>query len=162
MKQELMEILDECKGQLNDIETRINALPALDKGRQYFTNYALIKACGTAELVYRSIVADYFAKLSDVRINTYLDKTIRKGSMSPTYEKMQELLKKFDEQWQKNFQHAVDQRADKEKLIKATQSLVNNRHSFAHGNTPTATFLDIKQYYSDIVTLIGIFDSIVC
>lgn len=101
MKQELQDMLDECTAELNDIEARINALPSLDKGRQYFTNYALIKACGTVEFVYRSIVADHFSQLTNSRIDTYLDATIRKGSMSAKYEMMQNLLGKFDDQWKK-------------------------------------------------------------
>lgn len=161
MKQELQDMLDECTAELNDIEARINALPSLDKGIKYFTNYALIKACGTVEFVYRSIVADHFSQLTNSRIDTYLDATIRKGSMSAKYEMMQNLLGKFDDQWKKDFQNAVKARVDKEKLITASNSLVNNRHSFAHGKPPTATFLDIKQYYVDVVELIRVFDSIV-
>ena len=146
MKQELQDMLDECTAELNDIEARINALPSLDKGRQYFTNYALIKACGTVEFVYRSIVADHFSQLSNSRIDTYLDSTIRQGSNSAKYENMKKILNKFDTQWGTNFQMAV----------KA------NRHNFAHGKSPTATFLEIKQYYTDVVSLIQIFDTIVC
>lgn len=161
MKQELRDMLNECTAELNDIESRISASPALDKGRQYLTNYALIKACGTVEFVYRSIVADFFSQLADVRVDTYLDTTIRKGSMSAKYENMKQLLGKFDEQWKKNFQESVNARSDKDKLINASNSLVTNRHLFAHGKPPTATFLEIKQYYLDVVELIGVFDSIV-
>ena len=162
MKQELQDMLDLCLLELDDIEERINNLPILDKARQYLTNYALIKSSGTAEFVYRSIIADYFSKLSDSKIDTYLYNSIRKGSMSATYDNMKKLLGKFDDNWQKDFKNAVQSRSDKNKLIDASTSLVNNRHSFAHGKPPTATFLDIKQYYADVVQLIEILDSIVC
>ena len=76
MKQELQDMLDECTAELNDIEARINALPSLDKGRQYFTNYALIKACGTVEFVYRSIVADHFSQLTNSRIDSHVQKNV--------------------------------------------------------------------------------------
>lgn len=161
MKQELQDMLDECTAELNDIETRIINMPTLDKGRQYFTNYALIKSCGTVEFVYRSIVADYFMQLSDSRIDTYLDSTIRQGSNSAKYDNMNKLLKKFDTQWCDAFKSAVKSRQDGQQLIAASNSLVTNRHAFAHGKSPTATFLEIKQYYSDVVELIRIFDSIV-
>lgn len=82
--------------------------------------------------------------------------------MSAKYEMMQKLLGKFDDQWKKDFQKAVSVRPDKDKLISASNSLVNNRHYFAHGKPPTATFLEIKQYYADVVSLIQIFDTIVC
>lgn len=162
MKRELQDMLDECIDELTDIEMRINVLPPLDKARQYLSNYALIKACGTAEFVYRSIVADYFSVLSDSRIDTYLDSTVRQGSNSAKYDNMRGLLKKFDEQWANNFKSVVQGRTDGQRLIDASNSLVTNRHTFAHGSMPTATFLDIKNYYLDVVELIRIFDSIVC
>lgn len=162
MKQELREMLDQCTEELNDIGERISTLSPLDKVRRYFTNYALIKACGTVEFVYRSIVADYFSQLSNNRIDTYLDETIRKGSMSAKYDMMKNLLGKFDEQWKKDFQNAVGSASNKNQMIDASNSLVNNRNTFAHGKSPTATFLEIKQYYADVVQLIQIFDDIVC
>lgn len=161
MKQELQDMLDECTAELDDIEDRIDALPSLDKGRKYFTNYALIKACGTVEFVYRSIVADYFSQLTNSRIDTYLDMKIRKGSMSAKYEMMMKLLGEFDDQWKRDFKNAVEVRTDGARLKSASESLVTNRHYFAHGRPPTATFLDIKQYYVDVVELIRVFDSIV-
>ena len=87
MKQELQDMLADCTAELSDIEAKINALPALDKSRQYFSNYALIKACGTVEFVYRSIVADHFSQLGDTKIDKYLDTAIRQGSNSAKYEK---------------------------------------------------------------------------
>lgn len=136
-------------------------MPSLDKGRQYFTNYALIKACGTVEFVYRSIVADHFSQLSNSRIDTYLDTTVRQGSNSAKYENMKKLLNKFDRQWGDSFQTTVQGLDNGSRLIDASNSLVTNRHNFAHGKAPTATFLEIKQYYLDVVQLITVFDSIV-
>ena len=106
MKSELQALINECTDEINDIETRIVTMSALDKEIRYLTHYALIKASGTAEFVYRSIVADHFSALSDSRIDTYLDAEIRRGSMSVKYEMMLKLLGKFDEQWRKNFQKA--------------------------------------------------------
>lgn len=161
MKQELQDMLADCTAELNDIEVRINSLPSLDKGRQYFTNYALIKACGTVEFVYRSIVADHFSQLSNSRIDTYLDTTVRQGSNSAKYENMKKLLNKFDHQWGDSFHTTVQGLGNGSRLIDASNSLVTNRHNFAHGKAPTATFLEIKQYYLDVVQLITVFDSIV-
>lgn len=162
MKRELQDLIDECTTEINDIETRIVAMPALDKGVRYLTHYALIKASGTAEFVYRSIVADYFSALSNSRIDTYLDAAIRQGSMSAKYSNMCTLLGKFDEQWQSSFKSAVKAHPNSQRIIAASDSLVTNRHDFAHGKTPTATFNDIKNYYFDVLELIKILDSIVC
>lgn len=161
MKSELQNLINECTAEINDIEVRISAMPSLDKGVRYLTYYALMKASGITEFVYRSIVADHFSALSSSRIDTYLDAAVRKGSMSVKYEVMCSLLGKFDEQWQKNFKRAVAARQDSQKIIEASNSLVRNRHDFAHGKTPTATFNDIKNYYLDVLELIKVFDSVV-
>ena len=72
------------------------------------------------------------------------------------------ILGKFDAQWQSTFKSAVQAAPNSQRLISASNSLVKNRHLFAHGKPPTATFLDIKAYYLDVVTLINIFDATVC
>ena len=94
MNSELRNILNECSSELDDIEQRIDQLKVFDKESKYLTCYALIKACGTAEFVYRSIIADYFAKFQDDKIDQYIDNTVRKGSMSATYDNMLKLLQK--------------------------------------------------------------------
>lgn len=161
MKTDLQDLIDECTIELNDIEGRLDNLPALDKERLYLTQYALIKSCGTVEFVYRSIVADYFDQSSLVQIHTYIDNTVRSGSMSATYDNMNKLLKKFDSNWANTFKNSVQSHPNAQRLISSSNSLVNNRHLFAHGKPPTATFRDIKNYYFDVLQLVNILDSIV-
>ena len=161
MKNELQNQLAECSRQLNDIDTKISALQPFDKTRAYLTQYALIKVCGTLEYVYRSIVADFFDQSSLTQIHTYLDKTVRNGSMSAKYDNMSGLLGKFDATWRNNFVNAIQNRSDGQRLIASTNSLVTNRHLFAHGQPPTATFNDILQYYKDALILINELDAAV-
>ena len=126
MKQELENGLKECTEELNDIEKRLKKLSAFDKERNYLTKYALIKACGTAEYTYRSIVVDYFSQL-DSRIDTYLKKKVRNSSGSAEYKNMKGLLGQFDAQWRKNFKDAVDARPNGQRLIDASNSLVKKQ-----------------------------------
>lgn len=161
MKTELSNQLAECTRQLSEIDTKISALQPFDKVRAYLTQYALIKACGTLEFVYRSIVADYFDQSSLTQIHTYLDKTVRSGSMSATYDNMSSLLGKFDSNWRSAFKNAVQARPDGQRIIASAKSLVTNRHLFAHGQSPTATFNDIFQYYNDALELINELDAVV-
>ena len=161
MKNELQDLIHECTTELNEIEQRINELPSLDKMRLYLTNYALIKACGTLEYVYRSIIADFFDQSPLTQIHTYIEKTVRSGSMSATYDNMSGLLGKFDDRWRNDFKNLVQQHANSQRIISASNSLVNNRHLFAHGQAPTASFMDIYHYYQDTLELIQILDAVV-
>lgn len=147
MKTELQGQLDECFEELIDVEGKIDILPSFDKTKLYLTQYALIKASGTLEFVYRAIVADFFDQSSLPQIHKYIEKTVRDGSMSATYDNMSGLLGKFDDDWKKEFQSIVKKRSDEQRIIDSSNSLVRNRHLFAHGKYPTATFKDIFQYY---------------
>ena len=161
MKQDLQALMNDCSAEIADIDARISAMPPLDKGKTYYTQYALIRACGTIEYVYRSIVADFFTQYNISQIDKYLDQQVRSGSMSATYQKMKELLKAFDDNWETTFKNSVSTHPDFTRITTSVASLVNNRHQFAHGKPTTATFSDIKQYYSDATILIQLFDQAV-
>ena len=161
MKQELQDMISACSTELADIGNKMANLAPLDKTKSYLTQYALIRACGTIEFVYRSIVADFFDQFGVDQIETYIDKTVRRGSMSCTYDNMRSLLGKFDDSWSNNFKRLVNQHPDGQRMMSSVNSLVTNRHLFAHGRPPTATFSDICQYYQDGLSLIGLFDSVV-
>lgn len=160
MNSELQAMLGESKEELEDIAMRIRETSPFDECRKYLTNYALIRAAGTAEYVYRAIIADYFAALGNAKIDKYLDKAIRQGSMSATYENMSNLLGKFDEKWKSEFSQSVNRNEHGEQIKASAKSLVQNRHAFAHGRPITASFSDIKSYYQDMILLIEIFNSV--
>lgn len=161
MKTELQTLINTCSSELTDIDNKISALPPLDKSRFYLTQYALIRTCGTVEFVYRSIVADYFDQFPVPQVHTYIENTVRIGSMSATYENMCKLLKKFDGGWCSNFKAAVQRHQHSNRIISSATSLVNNRHLFAHGKPPTATFRNIYDYYLDTLELIRLLDGVV-
>lgn len=165
MNSDIQQMIDSCKEELEDIESRLQTLSATDSCRKYLTNYSLIKACGTAEFAYRSIIADYFKKYASPQIDTYLENTIRNASSSAKYDNMSNLLAKFDKAWSDAFKAAVashvdgkSNNKDGQRLISSSNSLITNRHNFAHGKNPTVGFLDIKNYFYDVVTLINLLD----
>lgn len=160
MKSELQSLIEDCNAEMNDIESKLTSLDAFDKTKLYLTKYALMKASGTLEFVFRSIVADFFDDCSS-QVVTYIEKTVRTGSMSSTYDNMKSLLKKFDDAWASEFQSRVNSASDKQRIIDSAKSIVTNRHSFAHGREPTATFGEIKTYYTDALQLINILDLVV-
>lgn len=74
---------------------------------------------------------------------------------------MSGLLGKFDDSWRNNFRNTVQQHDNCQRIISSSNSLVANRHLFAHGQAPTASFNDIYQYYQDTLVLIQILDTVV-
>ena len=161
MKSELQDRLNDCEAELVDIDERLENLDPFDKTRKYLTYYALIRACGTAEYVYRAIVADYFTSLGDTKIDKFLNKAVREGSMSASYNNMCNLLQRFDDNWKEQFSQEVKNHPDGNRIISSAKSLVANRHAFAHGRSISASFSDIKLYYMDMMILIEVFDNAV-
>lgn len=161
MNSVLTTLITDCTNELSDIKNKVDALPPLDKTKIYFTNYALIKACGTVEYVYRGIIADFVENGASQQIVKYIDATIRNGSMSPTYDNMCGILVRFDDNWLSTFKIRVNRRTDRNKIISSSNSLVTNRHAFAHGKNSTATLVEIIDYYQDVVKLIYELDAVV-
>src|SRR5665647_935780 len=146
MRRPIAARLRECDGQLNDIETRINA-DTFNDINIYLTNYAIIKACGTIEVTFKSIIADYFNKSKIQQVHTFLDNKVRSDSMNPNYTNIIKLLKAFDDNWASDFKSRINAHQDKEQLLDSLKSLNNSRNRFAHGNSPTLSIQQVKQYY---------------
>lgn len=161
MKPDLQQQIAECTTELTDIDQRIAALPPLDSLKLYLTKYALIRSCGTLEHVYKAIIADFFDQFPSQQMYTYLEGTVRLSSDSATYEKMCKFLGKFDQTWKDTFKQNVQQNPDGQRIIQSAESLVKNRHRFAHGHNPTATFGEIQRYFNDALQLVIILDQIV-
>lgn len=156
----MQEQLQQCKAELDNIDSIIRSSP-LDKNVPYLTMYALIKSCGTIEYVFKSIVADYFSISTIPQIHTYIDNTVREGYSSPKYDNICRLIRKFDDKWTKAFKQNIEDHPNKNKIIDSINSLVNNRHQFAHGKNPTVSFKEIQNYYSDSVEVLNILDAVV-
>lgn len=161
MNVNVQNLLNDCGNELNKIDQIINSLGPLDQTRAFLTKYALIKTSGTLEYAYRSIIADHFSQYNIPQIDTYLNISIRESPSSVKYDNICTILGKFDVNWKNNFKTTITSRRDGNQLIQASNSLVNNRHAFAHGKEPTATLNDIKQYYNDIIIMINELDQIV-
>lgn len=56
-------LINDCSNELLSIKAIIDRLPPLDKEKAYLTKYALIKSCGTVELVYLFNCCRLFCKV---------------------------------------------------------------------------------------------------
>lgn len=157
MKKYLKKQLKDCQEELNTIN-RIMPRNPLDSSVYFFTMYALVKACGTIEYVFKAIISDFFNKSKIKQIKYYIAKSIRESSNNPSYSKICEILEKFDKTWNNDFKSNINILPDKDKLITSLNSLVNNRNEFAHGNNPTVSFSSICSYYQDAIKIINILD----
>lgn len=153
--------INDCNSELAQIDLLIQALGQFNNTVPYLTKYAIIKACGTVEQCFKTIVADHNSQHHSPQIRNYVDETIRKSSMNPSYDNICNTLKKFDLTWLASFKTAVNNHPDKAQINTSLSSLNEERNKFAHGGQPTSSFTDVKGYFLNALTLITILDSAV-
>lgn len=160
MKRELKKQIRLCLEELKEIDKLIAAAP-LDSKVPFLTMYALIKSCGTVEYVFKSIIADFCERTRITQLQNYIEISIREAPTSPKYDNILNLLNKFDNQWHSNFKNNFNAHPDAQRLRASLNSLVTNRHQFAHGRIPPVSFNSIKTYFIDAIEVLKILDAIV-
>jgi len=153
--------IDACEADLNQINTIINGIGLTSNIVPYLTYYAVIRSCGSIEIAYKALVADFCSYRSKKQIKLFIDTKIRENSSNPSYSNICKMLKQFDKEWLEHFKSEMDLRSDKSQLLDSLQSLVDARNEFAHGGTPSCSINDIIRYFNDSKIIIQIIDSII-
>jgi hypothetical protein len=127
----------------------------------YLTNYSVVRACGSIEFCFKTIISDSLSVGHSSQIANYIDNTIRNSSMNPSKDKICSTLKKFDENWNSAFKAQINRHEYSDRLQLSLNSLNSSRNSFAHGDPVSSSFEDIRNYFNDSVLIIKMLDSIV-
>lgn len=95
---EVQRLLDDCSTELSQVKTLIDNLGVASNNiAPYLTKYSLIRACGTIEQAFKSIVCDFCSRRSKKQVKRFLEQHVRDSSMNPSYSNICKLLKQFDE-----------------------------------------------------------------
>ena len=148
--------LSNCKCELENIRSLLLGLGEAANPVPYIKKYAVIRATGTLENGFKTIIADRVDQDSHQQLKNYVAKKIRRSSTNPKLESMENLLKEFDEQWRVRFKEKVAL-SDKIALVDALDNLVETRNSFAHGGSKELNIDDtirFFQYGCDVLKLL--------
>lgn len=158
---EVLLLLDECQDDLDKVGTIIDSLGQTSSVVPYLSKYAIIKACGTIEVAYKTIIADNCSKRTKKQVKTFIDNKVRDSSHNPSYTNICNLLDEFDSDWKDNFKQQVQIHTDRDEILTSLSSLVAARNEFAHGGNPTITISDVIRYYRFCRIVIEIIDNVV-
>ena len=152
--------IESCIEELQRIDTLIESLlghtsPIIP----YLTKYAIVRACGTIEYCFKTIIADLH--VGTPQVMNYIDNTIRSSSMNPNIANICNTLKKFDENWNISFTEKIKSHEHPQRLRDSIESLNSARNSFAHGGTPTSSFENVRNYFNDTIIIIKMLDEVV-
>jgi hypothetical protein len=154
-------MLDDCADELDHVETLVIAHGPASTLIPYLTKYAIVRACGTIEQAFKTVVADHCSYRSKAQVKQFLAVSVRDSSSNPSWDNMCRLLGKFDDNWCLDFKSHVDADVDKTQLRESLKSLVAARNDFAHGGNPSSTIGDVKIYFGHARKVIQYMDTIV-
>jgi hypothetical protein len=153
--------LTACDAELAQVRSLIDGLGVTSNIVPYLTKYAVIRACGSIELSFKTIIADYCVYRSKKQVKRFIDRRVREGSANPSIENINRFLNDFDEGWRNSFKAQLNGEVNKSVILTSLQSLVDARNDFAHGGSPSATILDVIAYFSHARRVIEIMDTII-
>lgn len=158
---EVEDALNECQQDLQRVKVIIDSLGIGSNIVPYLNSYAVIKACGTMEVAFKTIVTDYCSRRSKKQVKEFLTNKVRDNSMNPSYSNILRTLSEFDEDWKDSFKDGINSHVQKDALLTSMQSLVDARNSFAHGGNHNLTINDTIAYYLNFRIAIEMLDTIV-
>lgn len=147
--------LRDCQVELNSIQQWI-VNNTFHSNVRYLTSYAVIKACGTIEYVFKQIIFDYLTNGANEEAKAFLNKNIIEASFNPSPGQMYKILEKMNSLWKQNFENLIGGTNQKGQL----KSLVDLRNSFAHGSMITASINDVITYYNAGVWILEKLDGV--
>lgn len=153
--------LNDCEDELVQLEDAMKLLGHTSPIGMFLTRYAIIKACGTIERAFKSLVADHAESKQSQQVKNFLQNKVRESSMNPNENNITQLLKSFDPQWSTDFCNKLKILPDKDRKKQSLRSLVEARNAFAHGGNPTTTIGQVKAYFCDSREIMGIVDEII-
>jgi hypothetical protein len=158
---DVQSLLSDCDNELAHIDALISTHGGTSLIVPYLNKYSVIRSCGTIEISFKTLIADYCSKRSKQQVKNFLNKKVRENSANPSYSRILQVLSDFDDSWVTNFKTQMQALANYRSIQSSIQSLVDARNEFAHGGNPTITFTDLRNYFNESKLMIITLDSVI-
>lgn len=119
----------------------------------------MIKICGTLEICYKTIIADFYEQLAP-HLGSFIGYHLRDASMNAKYENICNAVVRFDKTKSDSFKARVQALHNKDKALQSLSDLNTARNEFAHGNIPNLSFNDLCDKFIESIRILEELDSI--
>lgn len=158
MRDEYIQQLDDARQELESIREWINKdRNKFDIKTKYLVSYAVVKASGSIEVVFKKIVFDFLSQNVREETGQYLEKMILDSSCNPNTGNMSNMLQNISGLKRNIFDQQVKESEKKDKL----NSLVQLRNDFAHGDNVNILINTVITYYDAGISILNILDNII-
>lgn len=158
MRDEYIQQLDDARQELESIREWINKdRNKFDIKTKYLVSYAVVKASGSIEVVFKKIVFDFLSQNVREETGQYLEKMILDSSCNPNTGNMSNMLQNISGLKRNIFDQQVKESEKKDKL----NSLVQLRNDFANGDNVNISINTVITYYDAGISILNILDNII-
>lgn len=151
--------IDESKEDLQRIRNLISAIGSMSPVAGYLTKFALIRVCGTLEICYKTLIADFYESVSP-EMQRYITIHVREASLNAKYENIKKVLKEFSEEKSNDYKNIINARVDKEQILAAMSTLNTARNEVAHGGNMALSIADICNHFEKAVCVLEELDNL--
>ena len=156
MNGEFLQMIADTRGELDSIRKWINDGNQFNSKTRFLISYAVVKASGTVEVIFKNIIYNYLIVGANEKAKGYLEKTIIDSSCNPNTGNMSNMLQNISSEWKILFDQQVKQSGEKDKL----NSLVQLRNDFAHGDSISVSIDTVINYFDSAVNILNILDNV--
>ena len=153
MNGKFLQMIADTRGELDSIHKWINDGNQFDSKTRYLISYAVVKASGTVEVIFKNMIYNFLIVGANEKAKGYLEKAIIDSSCNPNTGNM---LQNISSEWKTLFDQQVKQSGEKDKL----NSLVQLRNDFAHGDSISVSIDTVIKYFDSAVKILNILDNV--
>lgn len=152
MNGDFLQKIQDTKEELSSIRKWINSGNQFDSKTRFLISYAVIKASGTVEVIFKGLIYEYLCNGANEGAKTYFEKMILDSSCNPNTGNMSNMLQNISSQWKNIFDQRVKDSGEKDKL----NSLVQLRNDFAHGDSISVSIDTVINYFDSATNILHI------
>ena len=140
------------KQQLDDLFEKINILPEDSEIRSHWARYLCVRVSGFLEVSVRAIYGQYADNKTSPFVANYV-KSQLSSFQNPNMEKILNISRAFNPAWAERLEEITEG-----EIRDAIISIVNARHSIAHGGATGITYSKISNYYKSAIKLVELLE----
>ena len=156
MNGKFLQMIADTRGELDSIHKWINDGNQFDSKTRYLISYAVVKASGTVEVIFKNMIYNFLIVGANEKAKGYLEKAIIDSSCNPNTGNMSNILQNISSELKALFDQQVKESGEKDKL----NSLVQLRNDFAHGASISVSIDTVIKYFDSAVNILEILDNV--
>lgn len=121
--------------------------------QSHWARYLCVIVSGFLENAVEVLLVEYTSKRASEEIIQFVSRELGQFQ-NPKFGKIADVLGMFSSEWKKNVDVLTS-----EEIKDAVNSVVNNRHQIAHGQSTGISLATIRQYYDRIVIVVADLES---